>query len=689
MDYPIPSAAPAIYSLGTDDQSTRQVPRVPLAIPQHCPKVFLATETGPEDEQLAVGSTLLDLYGSESFNPRGKYYNHQTLLAAGFNSYANLMMVKRIVPDNAKKAFVTLYLDVLPMDVPQYERDVNGKYLLDSLGNKQTTGSPIPGFKVKWVAASTLVAGSSFHTDGSTVPGDMVDGATNSVRYPIITFEHNFKSSRGNLAAVRLWARDLNNSSAMPVKMMEKYKAYPFNLALLTKSEETATATIKTTVMGSKQVGVTFKDDVYDPISDLPMFAEEVFVDRYQSLDDPRYAKIFGEIGAVKIYKQNLATILADFMEAECTATPLSSADFPATYDADNIHLFNFVSGTDSSGAPYKTFVLAEDANAVSMTLTNQVYLKGGDSGTLTDAEYNTKIRTYMQQYSDENSPLMNIAKHVESDIYDTGFELNTKRELARFISKRKNTMVHLGTFVSSVDGLDVDEELSQGRVLQSYLQTFPESEYFGTSTVRGTVTPGDMKLQNSRYRERVSMVYERAMKRSQYMGASNGYWKSGFNYDGAPGSIITTGYDIRPSFVPKAGVMEAWDSGMVFAAQFDVSSWHFPAFKTVYNNDTSILNSDMVASAIAYINTVVSAVHRNFQGVEGKTPAELSTMYNNEIAARLKGRFDNKYIITPMAGFTSLDALRGYSITVPVKLEGGVINTVMTTYVIASRYES
>lgn len=700
-NYPIPSGAPAAYHLGTDDISPVQLPRIPLAIPQHCVQVFLNTQTGPETEELVVGTKLINMYGQESFNPRGQFYNHQTLLAVGLNSRGNLMSVKRIVADDAQESYITLYLDIIADNITQYERNVTTeKFVMNGLNKIPLTsgGNPVtvPGFKVKWVANTTKqqtpkqgggMDETILYTDGVDIAGNQTVGFVTSRRYPIATFKHNFKSKAGDLVGISMWSQTTDNSSRMPTKMMEKYKAYPYFMKLLTKSEETATATIKSTLTGSKQVTVTLKEDVYDPLSDIAMFAGEAFVDRYQSISDPRYPKQYGDIGLVKIYTENIATVSQMLLEAEVAAGVLDSCDFTSDLVADDQKfLYNIVNFTTSSGAPYKSVEVVAENDSATLASSSTIFLGGGSNGTLTSAQYNTKVRAYMQRYSDENDPLQSYAGHPQNNIYDTGFELATKMELARFISIRKNTLVHLGTYVQGEDFVDTDTETSTARTLQSYLANYPESDYFGTEVFRGTVTPGSYKLSNSRYRDRVSLVYERAMKRSDYMGSSEGKWKNGFNYDGYPGSLISSGYDIKPEFVSKTGVLTAWDAGTVYVAQYDTSSWHFPCFRTVYNNDTSILNSDQVASAIAHVNTIVSQTHRKFQGIEGKTPAELSKMYNDDITAQLKGKFDNKYKITPQAGFTSMDQLRGYSITVPVLFEGTVMPTVMTTYVTATR---
>ena len=80
----------------------------------------------------------------------------------------------------------------------------------------------------------------------------------------------------------------------------------------------------------------------------------------------------------------------------------------------------------------------------------------------------------------------------------------------------------------------------------------------------------------------------------------------------------------------------------------------------------------------------------RSFSELKGKNgvlPSVLADMYNKRIAALLKDRFAGKFVITPMAQFSSMDEIRGYSITVPVRIEGSVSNRVMFHYVQAVRF--
>ena len=145
------NAAPRVVHLGTEDLSTRQVPREPEAIPQHCPKYYIYARKGPSTTQLCVGAERIRIYGDETFDLLDKYANHATVFANLSNAEGNTCMYQRIVPDDAgPEATITYWLDVLPCSVDLYERNEDGSIKLNPSGLPIITGTT-SGFKLKWV----------------------------------------------------------------------------------------------------------------------------------------------------------------------------------------------------------------------------------------------------------------------------------------------------------------------------------------------------------------------------------------------------------------------------------------------------------------------------------------------------------------------------------------------------------
>ena len=235
---------------------------------------------------------------------------------------------------------------------------------------------------------------------------------------------------------------------------------------------------------------------------------------------------------------------------------------------------------------------------------------------------------------------------------------------------------------------MTASQENSLAVSLRTYAQMYPESEYFGTGVCRALIMGRDGKLRSSNWDNRVPVTMEVASKAAAYMGASNGIWKNGFHFDGAPGSILTEIYDVNVTYTPPAARNRDWDAGLNWVQSYDRSSLFIPALKTVYGNDTSVLTGWLTVMAIVEINKVCMRAWRHFSGVQNLTNAQLADRVNRFIADRLRGRFDGRFVMEPQTVFTAADLARGYSWTTYVKIYAPNMKTVMTTYVEAYRRE-
>ncbi len=686
----IVNGAPLVVEYGTQDLSTRLVPREEIAVPQHLPKFFFFASQGVESEELMTGAELIRAYGADTFDIRSKFFNHQTLYALLAIANGNTIMAKRIVPDDAgPESNITLWMDVLPTTVDTYERNADGSIKTDIGGSPilDTVTGAVDGYKVKFVVTnySTVNTLENGFGQATSSDGDQVDGATTSTRYPILQLKVSSKGGNGNLVGFRLSAPTAQTVTTMPTKMMETYKAYPYSFSVIKKPNALSTPNVVETLFGEQGIIGTFKPDVIDPITDKELYLGDTLLDSYRNLEDVRYPKLYGDFGDLYVYQNNIDTLLGLFHTKEIPF--IDSAFYDFTDSTDDKHLFNFISGLTSSGAPYHSFVFVEDSNSVRLSPLTNVYAAGGSDGTMTDETFATAVGNYMDRYIDPNDELMDLAKHNESIIYDSGFPLDVKKKLCNFIALRKDTFVVLATHTSDGPELTASEEYSLGISLLTQLRLTPESEYFGTSVMRGMVMGRSGLIRGSKWKKQTSLTYEVLNMFSKYMGASNGRWKNGFNFDGAPGSIISTMYDFNIEWVSNAVRNRNWDVGLNYPLRYDTKSFFFPALKTVYDNDTSVLNSPLTAMAIGYLNKVGHAAWREFSGSVLSGP-QLIDRLNEFVADRVRDRFDGRFIITPKATITDMDALRGFSWTLPIEIGAPNMKTVETTYVQAKRIE-
>ena len=714
----IVNASPLINGLGTDDQSTRPLVPGKLATPQHLPLFFLFTKKGNTKRNLVNGAVRALLYGSESFDPSKKYFNHATLFSNGIAAEANNQIIERVIPPDANPpANLRVWVDFVTIpNYPVYERNTDGTIYLDNTGNPvpDAGGSTTPAIKVKFlVEVDTSPTGLTF---GSATPqaGFLDDGSGNtSTRYPLFELKASSQGEFGNLAGIRL--SPLTNDEVAP-KLLDN-KAFPYFLSVISKDNPNNSPDFVRSIFGENRVLTTFKKDALNPYTESKMDIETVFPHYWENVEDPRYNLQYSDFEDIYVYYNNIETFIDAITANEVnfiSSTPISipgAAGTTATtqwydYGTDDTNeiqndskwLTNFATLKTLNNVPYFTAYIdtAPPASALPSNIkeftfgpNSNIFMGNGSDGTMDLTNFNNAVATRMAEYLDPNSKVQETALNVESIIYDSGFDLNTKKELCNFIAVRRDTFVSLSTWDDSLtDPLSLTQERSIANVLRTRLELFPESDYFGTPVMRGMVTALTGKLRNSNYSKRVPLSYEIARKAARYMGAGNETWKSGFRFDGAPGSIVESLYDIQADFIPANVSPVLWDAGVNWAQPFDRSSYFFPALQTAYYNDTSVLNSFFTAMAICYINKVADRAWRQFSGVSGITNEQLAERVKRFVEQELAFKFDDRFIIFPEVFFTAADLQRGYSWTLVVKIGADNMKTVMTTWVESHRLE-
>jgi hypothetical protein len=693
----IVNAAPTTVQRGTQDLSTQVVPREPLVFPQHLPKFLLFTQDGPTTPQLVSGNEMVRMYGAASFDPLSLYYNHATVFATLANAQGNALMIERVIPaDAGPEANLTLWLDVQATTITQYQRNADGTFFLDAGGNKVPLAGPgLAGYKVKWVVDYENSVTNLATNWGTLVSkaGTIGVGPTLSTMYPILQLKGAFRGANGNNKGLRLWAPTTATVGIMPSKLLSQTRVYPFYVQMVARPDATSTPKVVENLLGDQFITVSLKPGAVDPVTTQQLYLEDVLLDSYQNLTDLKYPAVYGNFGALHVYQNNIDTLLSLFLAAEVAGTLESWHDFVAANGDNDKYLFNPVSGVSSGNVPYKTYQILsavdpDGTDAIMLSDLTNIYAKGGSDGTMSNANFATLVSARMAAYADPNDEVQDTAVNIESIFYDTGFPTETKYDLCQFIAHRKDTFIVLSTFSADDPVLDATGELALATALDTHLKLYPESEYFGTPVTRGMIVGFNGKLLNHSYKKRVPLSAEIIIKASRYMGQGNGKWKSGENFDGAPGSVIQNVSGISVKWVSGQARNRFWDVGLCWAQPYDRLSYFFPAFKTVYDNDTSVLNSFPNVMAVCTLAKVSQAAWREFSGVTSLTKAQLIERVNNFILANVKDRFDGKYVVIPKTTITDMDKKRGYSWTTVVQLWAPNMETVMTTYVQAFRLD-
>lgn len=696
MSSSIVNAAPMAVMLGIEDLSTRAVAVAPEEIPTHLPKVYLYTKKGPTGPQLVGGAGLAQMYGADSFDLRKPWANHQTVLSNTLSAKGNAQMIERMLPDDmGPKANLLLSLDVVPFEVPQYQRGSDGRYIKDPI-----TGLPLPvspaatvtGFKCKWVVSHRREGGVN-DADGtvfgtaSVTPGDQTFGDGISTRYPIFEFWASSFGAFANNAGIRISAPNVNSDTPVNTSVLNSLKAYPFRFSAISRLNATSTPTISSMISGDKYFDFALLPGAINPYTTGQMYLGDVLPSAYQSIGVPGYVDIIADLGKFHIYQNNIDDLVNQFYAAEKNFTGAGS-DFTAGAD-DEKWKFNFISGMSSEAAPYYSFMFnTEDADAVTLNENTNLYAAGGSDGTMDNAKFASLVSTAVSQYLDPLTSLMDTAVNVESIVYDTGFPLETKYALINFISQRKDTFVVLSTY--DVDGpeLTSSDESALSIALRTRLQLFPESTYFGTPIVRGLVMGRYGKLLNSQYTGNLPLTIELASKAAAMMGAGNGVWKKQYLFDSDPNSVLTMFQHntVNIVFVPGQQRNKDWANGLNYPLSYSRNSLFFPAMKTAYSDDTSVLTSFFTAMGCVELEKIGEQTWRKYSGNVSLTSGQLIDAVNKTVTDRVQGKFAGLFKIIPNAYITGGDEQRGYSYTLPIDLYANNSKTVATVYLRARR---
>lgn len=677
------NGAPMTYFYGTDDQSRRQIPREPETRPTHLPLFYTYAKKGREDVFFLVGGSRQMVYGAETFDELGKYVTHQTICANLVNGQGNLCAYKRVRPSDANgPATLRIWMDVLEDDIPVYEREIDGSYVIDQFGARVPTGPTVPGYVVKYV--SELISGDFGQATVGT--GDQTDSGNTkqSSRYPFLDIEVDSFGAWGNNVGLSLWAPTQNSSNPIDDRILSQQKIYPFRIAPIERANPNTTGRRLETVGGEQYLDVVFKPETRNKFTLRDMFVEDILIEEYQDIKTVGYPPIYGPFGKVHAYVDSIETLIYDFYQAESAYIDAFS---DITGEDDEEYKFNFISGVSSQNVPYHSFIInIDDQNAINLSENSAIYAGGGSDGTMDEDLFAELVSEDVVNFADRNHEYQNTAKYPISHIYDTGFPLQTKYDIGSVLAVRKDIVYVCSTYDVNGMAVSASDESSIGQALKTTLQMYPESEYFGTSTMRAIVVPRYGKLVTSKYRKKLPLTLEIAYKSAKYMGAGSRQWDSRESFEGEPGNISTLFTDISNTFTPATVRNKDWDNGLVGVLDYDRSSVFFPAFKTIYDNDTSVLNSYITVCAIAELEKIGEEVWRELSGRSDLSEAQLVSEVQERFNRKTTSMFAGRFVITPRAYFTADDRARGYSWTLEVTIYAPTMYTVQKLIITARR---
>lgn len=681
---------------GARDKSVPDPILIAKQYPTHMPLWTLLMKKGPTSRVVCDFATAQQLFGAESFDPTSKYYTPATHFHNTVSGTGNQGVYQRLHHEDAKKSMMRIWLDILPVAVPLFERGEDGKYILDQSGNPIPTGETIPGFQRKIVKTPIGPQFGGEFGQASQMAGDQINPitGTQSQRFPFMDVPVSFVGAYGDDLGFRMWAPVVGSRVAPDTELLTVNKAYPYRFACLDRSSSSIQNVA--TIGGLQEITAVLKKDQFKAsVNSQEISFDPRFFEQYNDRQRPGLASLYGPFEQVHVYHDHLERQLKRFYDAEKDYIGLGSDFDGSGYtddDVGEIHLFNFISARSSRGVPYHSFLVnLTDANAEAFSDISAVWAEGGSDGDTSIDTHDRLVGAHMEQYGDSEAEVVDdVLGNPETDFYDAAYSSATKMKIATFIQHRKDTfLTWCLADASSAAPLDADQESSMAIALYTRGQMMPESTTFGTPGMRFKIVACDGRLISSTYRKRMPLALELAFKAARYMGAANGIWNSAQRYDNGDNANVTLFRDVNVTWRPPTARARDWANGMIYVQKKDMDQLFFPAIRTGYPVERSIFASYFNVRIATDLQRVAARVWAQFSGASQYSNEQFKKYVELYFNQQIQGKYDGRGVVRGYVSFTAVDEFNGYSWTLNIDFGGDMMKTKQYTLLTGYRREN
>lgn len=738
------TSAPRKYLLGTKDESTRSIPVEDVAIPTHLPYMPFLAEKGPSYPVLSRKGAAIKYFGSRSFEENNEYATHQTPFINKALENGNTVMLHRILPDGAKTALLRISAEVIKATLPMYERTDDGtiKYTFDEYDQRVPViveGETVVGNRLVFhidvidgqppepvdgaVAFGRAEVIDSYRNGSVAAIGNpeltLGDVGSQSTRYPIMDLLVADPGGYGDRLGLRIQLPTSKSINPLDTASFYANMAYILRLGLVEKSRIDGSITQLETQLGELFIDVALKEGAKADRTGFDLDIDTKFVKSYREQSDDQVLQFAAPFDKIHVYRTELEVLMKRLIAGEATYNDEREGFGSVALTPDNPYAVNFFGGYDENGVPYYSIDTTHSASfgGVAMSSDTTVFASGGDDGLprLSTGEFDTlaiyelydrSVRRIAETFG--TNPIVrfqNYAKYPMSAIWDSGFSLSTKKALLNIFTYRKDVAVILSTYAladyktalvdsqvtkvwSWMEDLTVEEELSVAATLRAFASLYPESETFGTPVCRAQIVGYSGRIINTNFSRRVPVTYEYLDKVTRFMGRASGVWDGERAYDVRGNNLVTNMTDISITWLLENVANQAWARGLVYVEDYDTRSLFFPGIRTVYNDETSVLNSSITMWAICHIERVCHMAWRDLTGNSKWSPNKFLEESDRIIEARLANVFDDRFRIVVETFYTEADVRRGYSWSTRVHIYANNMRTVGQYTVVAHRME-
>lgn len=646
-----------------------------LVLPVHRPLWIMRTQEGPVGDPVWCENytKAAKVFGEQTFTNTNKlYFSRQAQVLLNTLTY-NGAFICRVADETSAQSVVIIEAWVRPVsDIQQYLYDEDGKRVLDDEGNytpateivvnedgTQTTTNVVePGLEIKFVKRHELLG--SEETGGFDLSSLPTRPSGEWTVYPILAVQALYPGLYGDDLCFSLFYKNSENASGD----VNYYQTLFYSFAPARRDYNDTTVTPHYDIYNSTYNSFAANPETLNPDTGAEMSMQAVFNTAYD--EDTRQLPY-----TIYTYEENLLKIGNRIAQVE---TETSLGFEKPTYDPEAIMntsfgwLVNSISCINLSGVPYDHVRLVtasdDDENIVQLTENNYIYLDKGLDGKISDWDVQLGIQQFCAKAM--NPRIVDKFKYPFTHIYDVGYNFDTKYALIDFLDVRDDVVVELSTQVLMDDNTgrtitmnDQATDEANGEVLRNRALLMRESVLKGTDCCRCAIYAHCGFLAGGVYSEPMPFTYWSAMQHAQYgnlpyMNPTEPRgWPRSYNEYFKVSSVNWVNYD-------PEGQSRVWDSGINYVQSADMSRIFYPALRTVYRADTSVLVDQWFVDAVVYTKHVVRNAWGRYTGRNDKS-AVLQQAIKAYLDAELSYLYCGKYDFTVTVYQTTEEQKIGY----------------------------
>jgi hypothetical protein len=675
--------APRFIYQGINDLSPRAIPVENETFAQHLPLIRNLFADGPEGTfYLGPNSgSFTDIFGAESFNERGKFFNNQMVLLQKLIDEGNGVMIKRLRPDDAgNPARITVAIDIVADDIPQtattlpgftYPDNGDGEFVTDAEGEIQT----VAGYRARLVLLEDNTG-----EIGQLQPqvGSLVSSSTGnqSMIYPLFEMPVQFFGKNGDLNGLRMWC-PTTRDTGLPFDEAASiaFKTRIYRLQFVRRDVATSSPVTVRTRLGEEYTDVSFMPGTYSETDNRDYYVGDVLIDQYEDdgLDTGTPPK-FSPFSEFHVYQENVEAVQQMIYEKELEINPAAESYLLGPGMVD------IFTGREMDGDAHMALHLEGAlSGGIQLGERNVVYATGGSDGTVNLETYERLVRREDLNFGQLDDQYNNLAEYPFSVVYDTGLSMEGKEAMATILGRRRDVRCVFTTDIESDKApATLAQEISRLQAISAMVRAYPESVLYGTGTCRADIILQSGTLVGSQSKRRIPQVIDYAVRWAKYAGATTGVVNPAMAIDTSENKEVTVIKNLNVKYIDNTPLSEIWAAGGICSLQYDRRRQYYPALQTVRNDPTSVLTSPITVAFCCDIARLIRFVHADFSGDTTLDAAQLIERADERILELLNGRYGDRITIEPETYLTPGDEQRGFTWHCKVRVSANTSRTVM-----------